>query len=95
MRLFSLPARPDRGGDGAQRRGAAVHREDPPARVGRALRGFFHPAADYEILWDITRLPALRPMLGHVPDAARRAQVARVIDRFSPGSPILPACGPR
>ena len=24
------------------------------ARLGRALRGFFHPAADYEILWDIT-----------------------------------------
>ena len=61
------------------------------ARVGRALRGFFHPAADYEILWDITRLPALRPMLGHVPDAARRAQVARVIDRFEAQvAPVLP-----
>ena len=28
------------------------------ARLGRALRGFFHPAADYEILWDITHLPS-------------------------------------
>src|SRR6516225_1075010 len=61
------------------------------ARLGRALRGFFHPAADYEILWDITRLPALRPMLGHVPDAARRAQVARVLDRFEAQvAPVLP-----
>jgi 4-aminobutyrate aminotransferase-like enzyme len=60
------------------------------ARLGRALRGFFHPAADYEILWDITRLPALRPLLGHVP-AARRAQVERVLDRFEArAAPVLP-----
>jgi 4-aminobutyrate aminotransferase-like enzyme len=61
------------------------------ARLGRALRGFFHPAADYEILWDITRLPALRPLLGHVTDAARRAQVERVLDRFEArAAPALP-----
>jgi 4-aminobutyrate aminotransferase-like enzyme/Ser/Thr protein kinase RdoA (MazF antagonist) len=61
------------------------------ARLGRALRGFFHPAADYGILWDITRLPALRPLLGHVPDAARRAQVERVMDRFEArAAPVLP-----
>ena len=36
------------------------------ARLGRALRGFFHPAADYEILWDITHLPELRPLLTNV-----------------------------
>ena len=52
------------------------------ARLGRALRGFFHPAADYEILWDITRLPELRPLLTHVPDGPRRAQLARILDRF-------------
>ena len=61
------------------------------ARLGRALRGFFHPAADYGILWDITRLPALRPLLGHIPDAACRAQVARVLDRFEAQvAPVLP-----
>ncbi len=61
------------------------------ARLGRALRGFFHPAADYEILWDITRLPALRPLLGHISDAARRAQVERVLDRFEArAAPALP-----
>jgi 4-aminobutyrate aminotransferase-like enzyme/Ser/Thr protein kinase RdoA (MazF antagonist) len=61
------------------------------ARLGRALRGFFHPAADYEILWDITRLPALRPLLRHIPDSARRAQVERVLDRFEArAAPLLP-----
>ncbi len=62
------------------------------ARLGRALRGFFHPAADYEILWDITRLPKLRPLLGHVSDAARKAQVERVLDRFEARAvPVLPS----
>jgi 4-aminobutyrate aminotransferase-like enzyme len=61
------------------------------ARLGRALRGFFHPAADYGILWDITRLPELRPLLTHVPDAPRRAQLDRVLDRFEARvAPALP-----
>src|SRR5258706_10671055 len=52
------------------------------ARLGRALRGCFHPAADYEILWDITRLRKLRPLLTYVSDGQRRAQVEWVLDRF-------------
>jgi 4-aminobutyrate aminotransferase-like enzyme/Ser/Thr protein kinase RdoA (MazF antagonist) len=61
------------------------------ARLGRALRGFFHPAADYEILWDISRVPGLRPLLDHLPDAARRAQVERVLGRFETRvAPVLP-----
>jgi 4-aminobutyrate aminotransferase-like enzyme len=61
------------------------------ARLGRALRGFFHPAADYEILWDISRVLGLRPLLTHVPDAARRAQVERVLGRFEARvAPVLP-----
>jgi 4-aminobutyrate aminotransferase-like enzyme len=61
------------------------------ARLGRALRGFFHPAADYEILWDITQLPRLRPLLAHVSDGQRRAQVERVLDRFEARvGPALP-----
>jgi 4-aminobutyrate aminotransferase-like enzyme len=61
------------------------------ARLGRALRGFFHPAADYGILWDITRLPELRPLLAHVSDAPRRAQLDRVLDRFEARvAPALP-----
>ena len=61
------------------------------ARLGRALRGFFHPAADYEILWDLTHAARLRLLLSHVPDAARRAQVERVLDRFETRvEPVLP-----
>jgi len=61
------------------------------ARLGRALRGFFHPAADYEILWDITRLPKLRPLLTHVSDGRRRVQVELVLDRFEARvAPALP-----
>jgi 4-aminobutyrate aminotransferase-like enzyme len=61
------------------------------ARLGRALRGFFHPAADYEILWDITHLPKLRPLLTHLSDGPRRAQVEWVLDRFEARvAPALP-----
>jgi 4-aminobutyrate aminotransferase-like enzyme len=61
------------------------------ARLGRALRGFFHPAADYGILWDITHAPLLRPLLTHVADETRRAQVDRVLDRFETRvAPVLP-----
>ena len=61
------------------------------ARLGRALRGFFHPAADYEILWDITRLPGIRQRLSHVSDGPRRAQAERVLDRFETRvAPALP-----
>ena len=61
------------------------------ARLGRALRGFFHPAADYEILWDITHVLKLRPLLTHLPDRARTAQVERVLDRFEARvAPVLP-----
>ena len=52
------------------------------ARLGRALRGFFHPAADYEIQWDVTRLPELRPLLAHLADGHRRDQAERVLRRF-------------
>jgi 4-aminobutyrate aminotransferase-like enzyme len=61
------------------------------ARLGRALRGFFHPAADYGILWDITRAPELRPLLTHLGDGARKAQVTRILDRFETRvAPVLP-----
>ena len=61
------------------------------ARLGRALRGFFHPAADYDIQWDLTHALRLRPLLAQVPDDARRAQVGRVLDRFEARvAPALP-----
>jgi 4-aminobutyrate aminotransferase-like enzyme len=60
------------------------------ARLARALRGFFHPAADYEILWDLTRFPELRPLLTYLP-ADSRALVERTLDRFEARvAPALP-----
>jgi 4-aminobutyrate aminotransferase-like enzyme len=61
------------------------------ARLGRALRGFFHPAADYEIQWDLTHFLKLRPLLTHLPEGPRKAQVERVLDRFQElVAPALP-----
>ena len=51
------------------------------ARVGRGLRGFFHPAARYEIAWDIARAPLVRADVGAVPEDGRDV-VAAVLDRF-------------
>jgi 4-aminobutyrate aminotransferase-like enzyme/Ser/Thr protein kinase RdoA (MazF antagonist) len=59
------------------------------ARLGRALRGFFHPAADYEILWDLTHALKLRPLTSHLPTTAQRAQVNRILDRFE--ARVVPA----
>jgi 4-aminobutyrate aminotransferase-like enzyme/Ser/Thr protein kinase RdoA (MazF antagonist) len=52
------------------------------ARVGRALRGFFHPAAGRVILWDLKHLDHLRPHLEAVSDPLRRAQVERALARY-------------
>jgi 4-aminobutyrate aminotransferase-like enzyme/Ser/Thr protein kinase RdoA (MazF antagonist) len=52
------------------------------ARVGRALRGFFHPAAHQVLLWDVRHAARLRPLLPHIEDADARAVVERVLDRF-------------
>ncbi|HWG64527.1 MAG TPA: aminotransferase class III-fold pyridoxal phosphate-dependent enzyme [Streptosporangiaceae bacterium] len=72
--------------------GAIWHFGQVTARLGRALRGFFHPAADYEILWDITHAAKLRPLLTHLPNGRRMAQVEQVLDRFEARvAPVLPA----
>ncbi|MGH3156715.1 MAG: phosphotransferase, partial [Streptosporangiaceae bacterium] len=60
------------------------------ARLGRALRGFFHPAADYEIRWDLTHALKLRPLIRYLP-GAKQPQVARILDRFEARVvPVLP-----
>ena len=53
------------------------------ARVGHALRGFFHPAAGRAIWWDQQHLPALAPHAALITDQSRRALLARVMDRFT------------
>ena len=61
------------------------------ARVGRALRSFFHPSAARVMLWDAQHALQLRPLLGSVPDAEVRALVAAALDRYETTvSPIWP-----
>ena len=52
------------------------------AKVGEALRGFFHPEARYEILWDLRYAPELRSLVAYVSDDERRALAERVLDRI-------------
>jgi 4-aminobutyrate aminotransferase-like enzyme len=52
------------------------------ARVGRALRGFWHPAARRVMLWDPQHALRLRAMLELVPAPTARALVSRALDRY-------------
>ena len=63
--------------DGALRDYASTH-----ARLTLALRGFFHPAAGRELLWDLAHTPRLRPLLGAHGDVRRRRLAEAAIDRF-------------
>jgi 4-aminobutyrate aminotransferase-like enzyme/Ser/Thr protein kinase RdoA (MazF antagonist) len=56
---------------------AATH-----ARLNLALRGFFHPAAGRELLWNLQHTPKLRPLLADIDDVQRRQIVERVVDTF-------------
>jgi 4-aminobutyrate aminotransferase-like enzyme/Ser/Thr protein kinase RdoA (MazF antagonist) len=61
------------------------------ARMGLALRGFFHRAGDYKILWDLEQTPQLRELVAAVEDPARRDIVERVLDGFDERvAPSLP-----
>jgi len=53
------------------------------ARLDRALRGFFHPAAGQRIAWDIRRAGELRPHASLIGDPAVATAVARVLERTS------------
>ncbi|HET7353887.1 MAG TPA: aminotransferase class III-fold pyridoxal phosphate-dependent enzyme [Gaiellaceae bacterium] len=56
---------------------SAVH-----AGLCLALRGFFHPAAGRELLWNLHATPRLRPLLDEIEVPERRALVERTLDRF-------------
>lgn len=51
-------------------------------RLGRALRGFFHPAAGRMIQWDLRHAAALRPLLRHCEDTEERTLVDDVLSRW-------------
>ncbi len=63
------------------------------AQLGLALRGFFHPSAGHELLWDLKHASRLRDLLVHLEDDDRRALATRAINRFEehvlPVSPRL------
>jgi 4-aminobutyrate aminotransferase-like enzyme/Ser/Thr protein kinase RdoA (MazF antagonist) len=52
------------------------------ARLGVALRGFIHPRAIRRLPWDVQHAASARPMIGSIQDAAARAAVTAVLDRF-------------
>lgn len=51
------------------------------AKMGKALCGFFHPDAEYDILWDLEYASDFRTLLDHVADDQRRATAERILDR--------------
>ena len=52
------------------------------ALLGRALRGYDHPAAHQPVVWDIQHVWALRPMADAVDPPDRRQILLAEIDRF-------------
>ena len=52
------------------------------ARLGIALRGFFHPAAQRTMLWDVQHASRTRDMVHAIRDRERRTLVERVLDRY-------------
>lgn len=61
------------------------------ARLDRALRGFFHPAAGQRIAWDIRRAGELVPYASLIGDPAVAAAVARVLERTTGRLPAFAA----
>jgi len=61
------------------------------ARLGLALRGFFHPIANYELLWDLKHTSKLRQYLPYVTDADHHGLVSYFLDRFDRNVlPLIP-----
>jgi 4-aminobutyrate aminotransferase-like enzyme/Ser/Thr protein kinase RdoA (MazF antagonist) len=62
------------------------------ARVGRALRGFWHPSASRVMLWDVQHALRLRPLLDAVRDSEIRGLVAGALDRYELAvAPVWPS----
>jgi 4-aminobutyrate aminotransferase-like enzyme/Ser/Thr protein kinase RdoA (MazF antagonist) len=57
-------------------------RGEMAARVGRALRGFFHPAAQRTMLWDVQHAARTRELLDTIRVRPHRNLVERALDRF-------------
>ena len=51
------------------------------ARLGVALRGYFHPSARHPLLWDVGQAAAVASLAAHVQDPARRTLVQAVFEQ--------------
>jgi len=61
------------------------------ARLGQAMRGFFHPEAHREMLWDVQHALRSRELLGYISDPEARALVNRTLDTFGErAAPLWP-----
>jgi 4-aminobutyrate aminotransferase-like enzyme/Ser/Thr protein kinase RdoA (MazF antagonist) len=60
------------------------------ASLGRALRGFFHPAAGYRIAWDIKRLPGLMDWAEALDEEPRRVLLDVISQHEQRVAPSLP-----
>jgi 4-aminobutyrate aminotransferase-like enzyme/Ser/Thr protein kinase RdoA (MazF antagonist) len=60
------------------------------ALLGRALRGFFHPAAGYRIAWDIKRLPEIRDWAEALDEEPRHVVLDVISQHEQRVAPALP-----
>lgn len=61
------------------------------ARLALALRGFFHPTANYELLWDLKHTSKLRQYLPHITDGDYHELASYFLDRFDKNVlPLIP-----
>ena len=62
--------------------GVRASMADHIAKMGFAFRGFFHPAANHELLWDMKHALKLRRFLPYLQDEDTRSLVERGLDAF-------------
>ena len=61
------------------------------ARTAKALRGFFHPIANYELLWDLKHAANLRKYLSYIKDPKHHKFASFFLDRFEKNVlPLIP-----
>ena len=61
------------------------------AQLTLALRGFFHPIAGYELLWDLKNTSKLRQYLPHITDSNHHDLASYFLDRFDQNViPLIP-----
>ncbi|WP_153099976.1 phosphotransferase [Paraburkholderia hayleyella] len=62
------------------------------AQLDLALRGFFHPAANYPLLWDVKRMQALTRLVERLEGDERRSMAEGFVRNFECyTNPVLPA----